>query len=204
MFYFMRGLLNFDKAYFQSRNKYDFPEVFAYTDLVNCSKWIDFDSSRKHTGQAEGVHFYCDDYKFNCLWTDPQRYIPVLQKYKYVVMPDFSLYYNFPVALQIYNKFRNHWLYAYYFTHGVQMIPNISISTSDCYDWSFLGLPLGSVVAFSDVGAIRDKASRLETMQGYEVMIDKLQPKQILYFTRSSKNAPSGADVIQIPFIKER
>lgn len=198
----MRGLLNFEKAFFESKNEYGFPEVFPYKTKVSCNKWIDFDSSRKQTGQAEGLHFYCDDYKFNCLWTDPQRYVPILQRYKYVVMPDFSLYYNFPVALQIYNKFRNHWLYAYFLVHGIQMIPNISVSTPDCYDWSFLGLPLGSVVAFSDIGAIRDKASRQATMQGYEAMIKKLQPTQILYFTRSIKTAPSECDVVEIPFLK--
>lgn len=198
----MRGLLNFEKAYFESKNEYGFPEVFPYTNQVSCNKWIDFDSSRKHTGQAEGLHFYCDDYKFNCLWNDPQRYVPILQRYKYVVMPDFSLYYNFPVALQIYNKFRNHWLYAYFLDYGVQMIPNISVSTESCFNWSFLGLPSSSVVAFSDVGAIRDKASRQATMQGYEAMIKKLQPMQILYFTRSKVTAPSECDVVLLPYIK--
>lgn len=199
----MRGLLNYDKASFESLNKFGFPEVFPYLEKVKCEKWIDFDNCRKHTGQAEGLHFYIDDYKFNCLWSDPKRYIPILKRFKYVIMPDFSLYYDFPQALQIYNKYRNHWLYSFYLVNGVHMIPNISVSTSDCFEWSFLGFPSGSVVAFSDVGAIRDKSSRLDTYKGYEKMKDQLQPIQILYFTRSKKTAPSECDVIELPFLKE-
>lgn len=198
----MRGLLNFDKAFFESKNNFGFPEVFPYTQHVDCDQWIDFDNSRNNTGQSEGLHFYCDDYKFNCLWTEPKRYIPILQRYKYVVMPDFSLYYNFPSALQIYNKFRNHWLYAFYLNNGVQMIPNISVSLPDFWDWSFLGYPSGSVVSFSDIGAIRDKPSRQVTMQGYDEMIKRLHPIQVLYFTRSKRSAPSECDVIELPFIK--
>ena len=198
----MRGLLNYEKAFFEAKNSFGFPEVFPYTSHVDCKSWVDFDNSRKQTGQAEGLHFFCDDYKFNCLWSDPKRYVPILQRYKYVVMPDFSLYYDFPIALQIYNKFRNHWLSAFYDVRGVQMIPNISVSVSDAWDWSFLGLPTGSVVAFSDVGAIRDKASRQVTMQGYDEMLKRLQPIQVLYFTRSKVSAPSECDVVELPFIK--
>lgn len=198
----MRGLLNFEKAFFESKNAYGFPEVFPYTSHVECKSWVDFDNSRKQTGQAEGLHFYCDDYKFNCLWTDPKRYIPILQRYKFVIQPDFSLYYNFPVALQIYNKYRNHWLFAFYSVHGVQMIPNISVSTPDCWDWSFLGYPKKSVVSFSAIGAIRDKPSREVTFSAYDEMIKRLDPLQVLYFCRSPSSAPSEATIIQVPFKK--
>lgn len=198
----MRGLLNFEKAFFESKNKFGFPEVFPFYSHVDCEKWIDFDNSRKQTGQAEGLHFYCDDYKFNCIWENPKRYIPVFSRFKYIIQPDFSLYYNFPAALQIYNKFRNHWLSAFYSVHGVQMIPNISVSTPDCWDWAFLGYPRHSVVAFSAIGAIRDKPSREVTFSSYDEMIKRLEPLQVLYFCRSPSAAPSEATVIQVPFLK--
>ena len=37
------------------------------------------------------VHFYIQDYLFNRIWNNPQRYIDVLKEYKGIVMPDFSL-----------------------------------------------------------------------------------------------------------------
>lgn len=198
----MRGLLNTNISVYKSLNKYSFPEIFPYTNPVDCNTWVDFDCFRTNTGQVEGLHFYVDDYKFNCIWDNPKKYIGALSRSKYVIQPDFSLYYDFPVALQIYNKYRNHWLYAYYLDHGLQMIPNISVSTSDCWDWSFLGYPRGSVVAFSAIGAIRDRLSRDVTFAGYEEMIKRLEPKQILYFCRSRSAAPSEATVIEIPFLR--
>lgn len=199
----MRGLLNYNIAAFESDNYYGFPQISRYTGHVDFCNWLDFDSAVKYKNSSEsGLHFFDCDYKLNRLWEYPQRYISVLSRYKYVLQPDFSLYFDFPVALQIYNKYRNHWLSAYYSVHGIDIIPNISPTRPDLYSWSFDGYPCSSVVAFSDVGCKRDKSDYKILMQGYEEMIKRLNPTQILYFTRSKSAAPSEATVIQIPFLK--
>ena len=199
----MRGLLNYNIAAFESNNYYGFPEISPYTDHVKCDSWIDFDTARsKRDRSCKGVHFFEDDYKFNSIWEFPQRYIKFLSSYNYVIGTDFSLYFDFPISLQIYNKYRNHWLSAYLSVNGIDIIPNISLSTPDCYDWSFLGYPIGSVVAFSDIGCIRDRSCREILFKAYDEMIRRLSPRQVLYFTRSKRYAPSEADIITIPFLK--
>lgn len=197
-----RGLLNANIAIFEDNNSFGFPELFPYTEKVDCSKWIDFDSCIRDKTNTQGVHFFINDYKFDRIWNNPKKYISVLSRFDFVIQPDFSLYYDFPMALQIYNKYRNHWLFAYYSVYGIDMIPNISPSIPYCYDWSFLGYPEKSVVAFSDIGVIRDKECRLLLQKSYDEMIKRLSPIQILYFTRSKKSAPSECDVIEIPFLK--
>ena len=199
----MRGLLNYNIAAFKSDNAYDFPDIPLYTSPVHCEKWVDFDTYRTKRDKPQcGLHFYQADYKFNSVWEYPQRYVNLFHSCKYVISPDFSLYYDFPVALQIYNKYRNHWLAAYYSVKGVSMIPNISVSTPYNYDWAFMGYPVRSVVAFSDLGCIRDKACRQIMFKAYDEMIKRLEPKQVLYFTRSIRFAPSEADIIKLPFVK--
>lgn len=198
----MRGLLNYDLAYFKSMNRYSFPEIFPYEEKVKCDKWINFDNSIQDKTGAKGLHFYEHDYKFERVWNNPKKYLSVFERFEFIIMTDFSLYYDFPVALQIYNKFRNHWLCAYFSTLGINMIPNIRLSNSDNYDWSFMGYPKNSVVAFSDTGAIRDKLSRVVMIETYDEMIKRLSPIQVLYFTRSKTNAPSECDIILIPFLK--
>lgn len=198
-----RGLMNYNLAFFESSNKFSFPDLFPYTNKIDVSsiEWVDFPNSRRSS--ASGLHFYCDDYKFNSIWEDPRKYLSYFSRFKYVVQFDFSLYYNFPVALQIYNKYRNHWLSAYFSVKSdVDFIPNISVSTPDCWNWSFDGFPKGSVVAFSDIGAIRDKSSQKITSMCYEEMLRRLEPIQVLYFTRSSSDAPSECSVIRLPFLK--
>ena len=190
----MRGLLNHNIAAFEAENEYGFPEIFPVTERVRCDHWIDFDTARRTmkpgakrppANGTGGIHFYISDYKFNCLWDYPNRY------------------YDFPVALQIFNKYRNHWLSAYYSVHGISMIPNITVSTPNCYEWSFCGYPKKSVVAFSDIGSMSDPELRSIIYSAYDNMILRLEQIQVLYFTRSSlEYAPSEADVIQLPFIK--
>lgn len=198
----MRGLLNYNIAAFESENRYGFPELAKYTGQVECAEWVDFDTAvtAKHS-EVRGLHFFDSDYKLERLWQYPQRYISVLSRFQYVIQPDFSLYYNFPTALQIYNKYRNHWLAAYYAVHDIEIIPNISLSTPENYDWSLLGYPKNSTVAFSDIGCCRNKEDKRLLMASYEEMIKQLQPSQVLYFTRS-KTAPEGATMIQIPYRK--
>lgn len=208
----MRGLLNHNIAAFEADNDYGFPEVFPVTDRIHCDHWIDFDTARRKskTGAQRpccngtgGIHFYISDYKFNSVWEYPDRYIDMFKRFDYIIDTDFSLYYDFPVALQIFNKYRNHWLSAFYSLHGISMIPNITVSTPNCYEWSFCGYPKNSVVAFSDIGSMSDPELRSIIYAAYDNMILRLEPIQILYFTRSKLDyAPSEADIIQLPFIK--
>ena len=197
-----RGLLNFNIASFESDNVFDFPPVEAYTEKISFKDWTGIDKAVTASKPlSDGLHFFEADYKLNRLWEYPDRYIDVLWRYKYVIQPDFSLYYDFPAALQIYNKYRNHWLAAYYALYGVKVIPKISLSTPDQYHWAILGYPKRSVVAFCDLGCVRDKSVNKLLMQSYEYMLKELDPLQVLYFTRGD-NAPSEATVIKLPYIK--
>lgn len=209
----MRGLLNDNIARFDCLNPYGFPEIFAVTARVDPSTfWIDFDSFRRLSTRngakrpwsdgTSGLHFYTSDYKFNAVWEYPGRYIDMFKRADHVITTDFSLYYDWAPALQMFNKFRNHWLSAFYSLHGISMIPNIRVSTPDQFYWSFCGYPRGSVVAFSDIGSMSDPDLRAVVYAAYDEMLYQLDPIQILYFTRSLKYAPSEVDIIHLPFIK--
>lgn len=188
----MRGLLNVDRGFFSCGNKYGFPELDPVRELVTDADWFSFpDRSAVSLYGSSGVHFFCDDYTFESLWNQPTRYIDNLKLFRYVVQPDFSLYYDFPVAVQIFNKYRNQWLGKYLAFHGVNVIPNVNVSTSDCWDWSFLGYPKHSVVAWSDVGSYRDNEDRAILQAGFAEMLKRLDPIQVLYFTRNRENVPS-------------
>lgn len=211
----MRGLENFNIAFFESNNKYGFPLVDMCKIVIELSDvdWIDFDTaiskSKRYRSIFEnynGLHFYIDDYKFQRIWNYPNRYIDFLKRFDYVIMPDFSLYYNFPQALQIYNKYRNHWLAAYFSVNGVNIVPDISLSTPECFDWSAEAYPHNSLVAFCDVGSKRDKSSREVIPQAFEFMREKLTPSHIIYFTRA-KSVDFAADditVVRLPFFRSR
>lgn len=118
------------------------------------------------------------------MWTDPDRYIPMLQKFKYVLTPDFSLYTDFPKPLQIYNHYRKHWLGAYWQMHGINVIPTICWSDRDSFEWCFDGEPTQSVVAVSSVGTQNGSEKKQRFLDGYFEMVERLQPTQIIFYGR--------------------
>lgn len=198
-----RAMQNFNIASFEVDNQYGFPELFPVKKPVHCENWVDFETAkRKRDTSRAGLHFFIDDYKFQCLWNSPKRYIDFLARQKCVIMPDFSMYRNFPAALQIYNKYRNHWLAAYYSINGVRIIPCVLATSSEHFGWIFDGFPKNSVLAVSDLGVAQALNDRLMFRLTYDEMIKRLEPIQVLYFTRSIKTAPSECTVIKLPFLK--
>lgn len=199
----MRGLLNVDKGFFSCHNDYGFPDLDPVRISVDSVEWFSFqDRSSVSLYASSGLHFFCEDFTFENVWNQPGKYIDTFQNFRYVIQPDFSLYYNFPVAVQIFNKYRNHWLAKYFSFHGVTVIPCVNPSDPECWKWSFFGFPRGSVVAFSDIGSFQDKLDRAILQAGYEEMLDRLAPLQVLYFTRNQENVPSGCVPVIVPYRK--
>ena len=130
------------------------------------------------------VHFFLDDYQFNRVWTDPDKYISMLQRFKYVLTPDFSLYTDFPKPLQIYNHYRKHWLGAYWQMHGINVIPTICWSDRDSFEWCFDGEPTQSVVAVSSVGTQNSAEKKRRFLDGYFEMVERLEPELIIFYGR--------------------
>ncbi len=57
---------------------------------------------RRQQGTAGGaVHFFLDDYRFEAVWSRPKKALQALQPYRTLLTPDFSLYVDFPLSLQI-------------------------------------------------------------------------------------------------------
>ena len=106
----------------------------------------------------------------------------MLSSFRYVMSPDFSTYTDFPKALQIYNHFRKHWVGAYMQLHGIDVIPTISWSTPDSFEWCFDGEPAGGVVAVSSVGVMNREKCRELFMLGYNEMLKRLEPETILFY----------------------
>lgn len=52
------------------------------------------------------VMFYEHDVNFERLWHNPKQYLDKLKKFKGIISPDFSLYRNMPLSMQIWNTYR--------------------------------------------------------------------------------------------------
>ena len=176
-----RNYENAQRMLFDGVGQYAIPEIEP-TQFDN-AEFVGFNYARgAKEAQSKAVHFFLDDYQFTRVWTDPDRYIPMLQRFKYVLTPDFSLYTDFPKPLQIYNHYRKHWLGAYWQMHGINVIPTIGWSDRESFEWCFDGELTHSVVAISSVVTQVKKEARQQFLEGYLEMMERLHPEQIIFY----------------------
>lgn len=180
---------NLDKAIFEGTGKYNIPIIDAYTGDLEITHWIGFNYAKKlnYCGRQTGVHFCLDDYHFETIWNHPNKYIENFRKCGCILSPDFSLYSDFPLAIQIYNHYRKHWLARFYQNHGVTVIPTIAWSDKSSYEWCFDGEPHYSIVAVSTTGVLKNKESRELFLDGYEAMRKILNPSKVICLTVTDK-----------------
>ena len=152
------------------------------------------------------VHFYYDDFKFIQAWRDPDRYVERLRKFKAVISPDFSLYTDFPRALQILSCYRRQWCGAYWQSLGLDVIPDVVWGDEESYSFCFEGIPKHSVVAVSSVGVSNDRdwnGSAGEMFRkGYDEMLKRLEPTKVIFYGTLLDGL--GGDIIRVPSFYEQ
>ena len=176
---------NQERMQFPSDNYYGFPTISA--TQTTGDRMLRFCDWREVKDPENWIaHFYYDDYKFISAWREPDKYLDRLAKFKAVVAPDFSLYTDFPIALQILSCYRRQWCGAYWQSLGIDVIPDVVWGTKDSFQFCFDGIPKHSTVAVSTVGVKRDKDWNNATdslfRDGYNEMLKRLEPTAILFY----------------------
>ena len=173
---------NLELGHFQLDGPFGIPKLVP-AHLNDRISWIPFNcvmSDRQR--EAHGVHFFIDDYLFQRAWNDPCRYANLLSGYQAVMTPDFSMFTDYPVAVQLYNHWRKHQLGAYWQSLGLTVIPSICWSDHDSYAWCFDGEPVGGTVAVSSVGTQKNPLARTLFLDGYSEMMRRLLPEKVIFF----------------------
>ena len=188
---------NLDKFIFPGVGKYDIPQI----EPVKAYPQVEFIPGNyllsAKNPEDKIVHFFVDDYQFVRHWNMPDKYISKLQQFAAVCAPDFSTYTDMPLAMQIYNHYRKHWLAAYWQLNGITVYPTISWSDEQSYDWCFDGEPVGGIVAVSSVGTQANAESKRLFLRGYDEMMKRIEPAWVIFYGK----VPDECDwnIIRIP-----
>jgi len=174
--------------------QYDFPSLKKANSIA--SKAIPFDKASKTTDKNQWVHFYTDDYRFERFWNDPNRYLAMLKGFAGVISTDFSMYMNMPLAMQIWNTYRNRAIVYWLQQNGIDVIPNVQWGDERTYSFCFDGIPKGSTVSISTNGCIQNKHDRYYFKKGLSKMLEIIKPTAII-------NYSSMPDDIFRPFIEQ-
>ena len=178
----------------------DIPTIRAIdaepSELVGFNRLL----SRKG-GPSKWLHCFLHDCQIQRLWNNPQAYIAAFGRGHWggIFSPDFSLYLDMPLPLQIFNTYRNRWVGAYLQQRGVPVVPSVSWAGPASFDFCFLGIEAGGTVAISTLG-LKTKEGLSALFAGYEMMMERLKPRRVLIYGRKIE----GLDGLYYPPYYER
>lgn len=172
---------NLEKKIYDGVGLYGIPEIKP--EKWEPTEFIGFNEANTCTNRSSvGVHFYLDDYLFDRIWNRLGRFSTMLSEFKAVLSPDWSLFRDWPMAVQIWNQYKKHYVGAYLQDMGVKVYPSINWSDARSTRWCFDGEPVGGCVAVSSVGTQMSADTKKFFMYGYCAMIERLQPETILFW----------------------
>lgn len=158
----------------------EFPTLISESETPN--RLIAFSKAIRGTDFDQWVHFYEDDVAFERIWNQPNKYLPILKRYRGVISPDFSLYRDMPLVMQQWNTYRNraiaHWLQE----NGVPVIPNVRFADERSYSFCCLGVPCNSIIAVGSHGCLKLKEDRTFFMSGLAHVVHELHPHTIVVY----------------------
>ena len=195
------NILNLGYAQYNGVGKYDIPELLDIATIPeNISAWIPFNMVLTDTEpENKAVHFFIDDYQFERVWNNPDKYVPKLKKYALVCAPDFSPFGDMPIATQIFNHYRKHWVARYWQENGINVISTIRASTDPrSIEWYLDGNPAGAPVIISNMwtGERYGDGKSYFLNTEFKLMQEKLKPRKIFVYGKPMEELPD--DVIYV------
>ena len=162
-------------------SRYQMPLVQPYNGEIP-EKILSFNRARGHAPNGAAVHFYIADAFFECVWSRPEVYLPMLQRVPFVISTDYSLYSDMLLPEVMWNTFRNKLLCAWWQKRGVNAIPNVSWCKEWSYDFVLEGYPKESIIAINSTGIGTDRQSKALWLKGYHRVLEVLKPTHILRY----------------------
>lgn len=170
------------RALYPSDNEWGIPTLPPATVIPD--KLVPY-SDRRAVASAvssDAVHFFLDDYRFETMWSKPERGLTRVQSVGTALTPDFSLWRDMPLVMQLWQVYRARWCGAWMLAHGVQVIPTVGWSTKSTFDFAFAGVCFRSVVAVSTVGLLRDMEAQRFFHEGFQEMMIRIKPVRVLVY----------------------
>jgi hypothetical protein len=129
--------------------------------------------------------FYVWDNKLEQLWRRPQHYTALFLHHGVaaVVEPDFSVWADDAVAVQLFNVYRTRWLGRYWQDAGLNVIPSLNWSTERSYPFCFAGIPTSApMVAVECRTPGSNDDDRRAFLHGLTEGVQQVKPRHVLIF----------------------
>lgn len=168
------------KKFVNFADGYEMPKIKACNIIP--TSLVSFNAALTAKDHNQCVHFFIDDYQFERIWNLPDRYVECLRQFQCVIAPDFSQYTDMPYPQRMWNNYRGKFIGAWLQSQGVTVIPNVTWSLPDSYEYCFDGIPQQSVIAINSTGAARYGLTRFLWLKGYREALSRLRPLAVIRY----------------------
>ncbi len=182
---------------FKSVGMFKLPLVKKQEISLEDVSLIGYDKINQSNDYKSIVHFFLDDYKFESIYNNPEKKIEALRQFKAVLTPDFSMFVEMPIALQLFATFKNRWTGAYLQQQGIKVIPTVRWGDLTSFNFCFDGIEKGSIVAVSTIGVKKQKS---HFMLGYNEMLSRIKPSKIICYGKPFDEMKG--DIIEVDYAK--
>ena len=175
--------------------KYDMPIVRSNVDELPSAlfSYQRAGSNQKEIASGTALHFYVYDYLFDGeygVWNSLIRGVEFkrgfnlnkLERFDYIITPDYSLNGDMPIEWQIWNIYRSRAVAHALQDLGYKVIINARWSDERSYEFCFTGIEEGSVVAVSSYGCSKELIDKNMFEKGLIELIVRIKPKAIILY----------------------
>lgn len=180
---------------FKSVGMFKLPLVKKQEISLEDVKLIGYDKVNQSNDYEKIVHFFLDDYRFDSIYNNPEKKLETLKQYKAVLTPDFSMFTEMPIALQLFSTFKNRWVGAYLQEQGIGVIPTVRWGDLTSFNFCFDGIEKGSIVAVSTIGIKKEKS---HFILGYNEMLSRIKPSKIICYGKPFEEMKG--DIIEVDY----
>jgi hypothetical protein len=182
---------------FYTVGDYDMPFIYRQTPDLSNIQFIGYHNTKTNDvrNTHKTVHFFIEDHKFNGVFSFPEQSLHRLEQYKQVLSPDFSLYIDMPLPLQIKNTFKRRWCSAWWQSKELTVIPSVTWGDKRSFAFCFDGIEKNAIVAISTTSALQHRTAYLA---GFYEMCKQIQPEKIICYGKALGEMKRNADIIEI------
>ncbi len=141
---------------------------------------LNFSNLAKCNNKSIIIMFH-HDYKINCLWNNPLKYVKKFKECLVVLTPDFTIQRGMDIEMIRMNTYRNRWLGCTWQQYGVEVIVTVSWAGPETYDICFSGISYGTIVAVSTIGCMGEEEKKI-FLYGYRELLKRKNPSLILVY----------------------
>lgn len=180
--------------------QHGFPVVQPYTPENFDYEVRPFTRRRQYRGPNVAYHNFANDdaleYPF---WRNLEQTVHdmTVSYTSCVIAPDFSMYVDMPMAVNIYNVYRQRLATAYGQRCGLEVVPVASWGDANSLSYCFEGLPTDSFIAVCGIGHNHCAAATRLWEYAIRTLVEQKQPRAIIIYGGNDKSVPG----VSIPFI---